>query len=82
MTGRRFDFALKDALASSRGNVLNDKAFHCAGRSAYELGHYADSKGHFEKALELNPRDTKYLKELNRAKVRESPDRTTAFTIC
>ena len=69
MTGRRFDVALKDALSSTIGSALDHKAYYCAGRSAYELGLYEKAMCHFEKALEFNPRDTKYIKEFSRTKV-------------
>ena len=69
LTGKRFDVALEDALASGSGSSLDDKVYHCAGRAAYELGLYEDAKGYFEKALQSKPRETKYIQELNRTKV-------------
>lgn len=77
LTARRFDVALKDALASIAGDSFLDKAYHCAGRAAYELGRYEDAKGYFEKALESRPRDDKYLKELGQTEVRRTLDLET-----
>lgn len=71
LTGRRFDVALKDALASSLGNTHDDKAYHCAGRAAYELSLYEEAKNYFETALVSSPKDSKYMKEYLRTKVEE-----------
>lgn len=61
---------MKDALESSIGTAaLDDKAYHCAGRAAYELGLYEDATGYFESSLKFSPTDIKYTKELNRTKV-------------
>lgn len=70
LIARRFDFALDDSLASCLGDTLDAKAHYCAGRAAYEMGLYDESKDHFEKALEFSPRDPKYRKDFNRAKAR------------
>lgn len=70
LTGGRFNFAVDDALASCSGDAVDGRAHYCAGRAAYELGLYDESKDHFEKALESNPRDSKYRKDYNRAKAR------------
>lgn len=67
LTSKRFDVALEDAISSSSGNSQDGKAQYCAGRAAYELGQYEESRYHFEKALEASPRDLKYRKDLNRA---------------
>lgn len=70
LTGKRFNVAIEDALASCSGDVIDSKAQYCAGKAAYELGLYEESQEHFKKALENNPRDSKYRKDLNRAKGR------------
>ena len=67
LTAKRFDVTLEDALASCNGDVLDGKAHYCAGKAAYELGMYEDSKDHFEKALETSPRNSKYRKDYNYA---------------
>jgi tetratricopeptide (TPR) repeat protein len=63
LTAKRFDVALEDALSSCGGEVLDGRAHYCAGKAAYELGMYGDSKDHFEKALKTSPRDSKYRKD-------------------
>jgi tetratricopeptide (TPR) repeat protein len=58
---------MEDAVASCSGYGLDGKARYCAGRAAYELGLFEESRDHFEKALKDNPRDSKYRKDINRA---------------
>jgi tetratricopeptide (TPR) repeat protein len=72
LTGRHFDSAtaMEDALAFCSGAAIDGKA-HCrAVRAAYEFGLYDESKDHFKKTLESNPRDPEYRKDYNCAKAR------------
>lgn len=62
-----FGTVLEDALASCSGDSSDNKAYHCGGRACYELGLFAESKAHFERALELSVKDVKSRKDLNRA---------------
>lgn len=70
LTAKAFMPAKEDALASCSGDILDLKAYYCAGRAAYELGAYEESKSYFEQALELSPNDPKTRKELIRAETR------------
>jgi tetratricopeptide (TPR) repeat protein len=70
LTAKRFDAALDDALASSSGDASVTKSCCCAGRASYELGLFGESKAHFEKALQSNPKDLKSRKDYNRAAAR------------
>jgi len=70
LTAKFYVAAKDDALASCSGETFDSKAYYCAGRSAYELGAYAESKNHFEKALSLSPNDLKCKKDLVRTRAR------------
>ena len=70
LTAKHFDAVLEDTLASCCGDSSDSKAYYCAGRAGYELGLFAESKAHFEKALESNPKDLKARKDCNRAMAR------------
>jgi tetratricopeptide (TPR) repeat protein len=70
LTAKFFMAAKDDALASCSEDAIDEKACYCAGRATYELGDYAKSKEYFENALKLNPKDSRYKKELNRANAR------------
>ena len=65
----RCEAAMEDALASCSGD-LNDKAHHCVGCAAYELGHYEIAKDHFVDAVQACPKNIRYQKDLARSKVR------------
>ncbi len=62
--------AKEDALAACSGDMLDLKAYFCAGRAAYELTAYEECKNYFEHALQLSPNDPKTRKELTRAENR------------
>lgn len=62
--------AKEDALASCLGDSLDEKAFFCAGRAAYELGAFSESKEHFQKAMKLGLKDFKTKRELKRVNTR------------
>jgi tetratricopeptide (TPR) repeat protein len=70
LTAKFFTAAKDDALASCSEDVIDEKAYYCAGRAAYELGDYTKSKEFFENASKLNPKDSRYKKELKRANSR------------
>ncbi|KAF4634476.1 hypothetical protein G7Y89_g3632 [Cudoniella acicularis] len=70
LTAERFENAKQDALSSCSGNPTDAKAFYTAGRAAYELRNYTESKEYFAKALELSPRDAKARKDHNRTLAR------------
>jgi tetratricopeptide (TPR) repeat protein len=70
LTAKLFTAAKDDALASCSEDVIDEKAYYCAGRAAYELGDYTKSKEFFENASKLNPKDSRYKKELKRANSR------------
>jgi tetratricopeptide (TPR) repeat protein len=70
LTAKHFDAVLEDALASCSGDNSDSKAYHCAGRASYELGLFEESKAHFERALDSNPKDLKSRKDCNRAVTR------------
>lgn len=65
-----FTAAKDDALASCSEDAIDEKAYYCAGRATYDLGDYTKSQEYFENALKLNPKDSKYKKELNQVKSR------------
>lgn len=67
LTTKHFDAVLEDVLASCSGASSDSKAYYCAGRASYELTLFEESKAHFERALEPNPKDLKSRKEYNRA---------------
>jgi tetratricopeptide (TPR) repeat protein len=73
--------AKDDALASRSDEDRDEKVYYCAGRAAYELGAYAESKEYFENALKLDPSDLRYKKELKPAnyRMREEKDRVYDF---
>ncbi|CZR57619.1 uncharacterized protein PAC_07508 [Phialocephala subalpina] len=72
LTAKCFQVAKGDVLASCSDDhePSDEKAYFCAGRAAYELGLYTESKQHFEKALQLKPSDLKTQKELQRVQTR------------
>ena len=51
----RCDAAKSDALASRTGATSDWKAYYTAGKSAYGLRDYGESKKYYESALEINP---------------------------
>jgi hypothetical protein len=59
LTAKFFKAAKGDALASCAEESIDEKAYYCAGRATYD---YAKSKGYFENALKLNPKDSRYKK--------------------
>lgn len=70
LTAKHFNVVLEDALASCSGDDSDSKAYYCAGRATYELGLFEESKAHFQKALQSNPKDLKSRKDFNRATAR------------
>jgi tetratricopeptide (TPR) repeat protein len=72
LTARNFEIAKEDALASCSGDILDARAFYCAGRAAYELGKYQESKIYFEKTLQYSPNESKFKKDNSRTFARIS----------
>jgi tetratricopeptide (TPR) repeat protein len=66
LTAKLFTAAKDDALASCSGDPIDEKACFCAGRASYELADYAKSKEYLESAVKINPKDSRYKKELKR----------------
>lgn len=73
LAAQRFDFARQDALSSCSSESNDSNAQYCAGRAAYELCLYGESRKHFEKALGSDLGDSKIRKDYNRslARIRE-----------
>jgi hypothetical protein len=69
-TAKFFTAAKDDALASCAEEAIDEKAYYCTGRATYELGDYAMSKEYFKNSLKLNPKISRYMKELSRANPR------------
>ncbi|KAH8779315.1 hypothetical protein BGZ57DRAFT_952688 [Hyaloscypha finlandica] len=69
-TAKFFTAAKDDALASCAEEAIDEKAYYCTGRATYELGDYAKSKEYFKNSLKLNPKISRYMKDLSRANPR------------
>ncbi|KAK3335944.1 hypothetical protein B0T19DRAFT_408041 [Cercophora scortea] len=66
----RYDAAKADALASVTGGPGDWKAYYNAGRAAYGLCEYTESKKFLDKALEINPNGTGVGKQHERCLAR------------
>ncbi|TVY62314.1 hypothetical protein LSUE1_G007932, partial [Lachnellula suecica] len=64
LTSERFQNAKEDALASRSGGVDDAKSYYAAGRAAYALREYSESKEYFEKALRISPNNLRCGKDL------------------
>jgi tetratricopeptide (TPR) repeat protein len=68
---KRFEAARNDALASCSGaSKADSKAHFCAGRAAYELGLFEESRDHFSDALKQSPDSAVFRSEFRRAEDR------------
>ncbi|KAI0129664.1 TPR domain-containing protein [Xylariales sp. AK1849] len=57
---------ISDAMASKNGTCHDWKAYFTAGKAAYGLGNYQDSKAYFDQALEKSPGSAGIQKEQRR----------------
>lgn len=64
---------MEDALCASSA--------YCAGRAAYELGRWEESRDHFEEALKTNPNDPRYKRDLLRANKRVEEEEEGSYDI-
>jgi len=70
LTSERFQSAKEDALASCSGGVQDGQSYYAAGRAAYALREFSESKEYLEKALRIIPSDLKCGKDLLQALTR------------
>ncbi len=76
LTAKFFQPAKDDALDSCSEDSPDAKTFYCAGRAAYEIGAFEESKTLLQKALQIDPGDVKAIKEKKRviARIREEEE--------
>lgn len=75
----RYDATKADSLASRTGGPSDWKAYYNAGRAAYGLCEYKESREYLAKALELNPNGSGVKKEYERCLARIHEEETGEY---
>jgi len=75
----RYDSTKADSLASRTGTVSDWKAYYNAGRAAYGLCEYQESREYLSKAFELNPSGSGVKKEYERVLARLHEEETGEY---